>query len=82
MSQLPHPELTATEGLESVGPGGRSHVPSNELTAEGYAPIYHNTKERMERVFGNRSAHFWNGRQRTCSGCYSVMPPLSDLYKK
>lgn len=72
MSQLPHPELTAEAALEAIGIGGRPHLPSNELTAEGYAPIYHNTKSRMERVFGERPQEYWPIRELTCSSCYSL----------
>lgn len=54
----------------------RNHVPSNELTAEGYAPIYHDTKERMEAVFGRRDEQVWPGGEQTCSKCYSVAPAI------
>jgi hypothetical protein len=55
----------------------RAHVPSNEITAEGYAPIYHDTKLRMEQVFGPRDAAIWPEGEQTCSKCYSVVPALT-----
>jgi hypothetical protein len=55
----------------------RTHVPSNEMTAEGYAPIYYDTKSRVEEVFGKRNAHFWPAGEQTCSKCYSITPPVS-----
>ena len=82
MSSLPHPELTKKEALEPIGSGGRSHVPSNELTAEGYAPIYHDTKSRMESIFGKRPEAFWPIRDLTCSKCYSLVPELNALIQK
>lgn len=54
----------------------RGHVPSNEITAEGYAPIYHQTKQRMTDVFGARSDQHWPSGEQTCSDCYSVTPPI------
>lgn len=54
----------------------RGHVPSNEITAEGYAPIYHDTKRRLEEVFGDRPANFWPKTDQTCSNCYSVAPAV------
>ena len=56
----------------------RQHVPSNEITAEGYAPIYHDTRARMESVFGQRNVQYWPDGELTCSKCYSVTPPVSD----
>lgn len=55
----------------------RQHVPSNENTAEGYAPIYHDTKARLESIFGDKSARHWPAHDQTCSKCYSVTPPVS-----
>lgn len=52
----------------------RQHVPSNEITADGYAPIYHDTKGRMEKVFGERKLSHWPADEQTCSKCYSVTP--------
>lgn len=52
----------------------RTHVPSNEITSEGYAPIYHDTKARLESVFGARDERHWPAGERTCSKCYSVAP--------
>lgn len=80
MSKLPRPELTTGSALAPVSIAGRSHLPSNELTAEGYAPIYHHTKERMEKIFGQRDEQLWPQRELTCSNCYSVMPPLKTLF--
>ena len=56
----------------------RVHVPSNEITAEGYAPIYHSTKSRMEGVFGKRNDHFWPAHEQTCSKCYSITPAVRE----
>jgi hypothetical protein len=55
----------------------RGHLPSNEVTAEGYAPIYHDTKTRLEAVFGERSEQHWPAGEATCSKCYSVAPAVS-----
>ncbi|MFJ6934677.1 hypothetical protein ACIQV2_15890 [Streptomyces globosus] len=55
----------------------RGHVPSNEITAEGYAPIYHQTKERMASVFGVRDDRHWPSGEETCSDCYSVTPAIN-----
>jgi hypothetical protein len=55
----------------------RQHVPSNEITAEGYAPVYHDTKRRMEDMFGERKASHWPANEQTCSKCYSVTPALT-----
>ena len=52
----------------------RTHLPSNENTAEEYSPIYHNTKERFEKIFGERDEKLWPAKEQTCSGCYSVVP--------
>lgn len=60
----------------------RKHVPSNEITGENYAPIYHDTRQRIEEVFGSRDRRFWRAGELTCSGCYSVSPaetPNSDM---
>lgn len=54
----------------------RKHLPSNEITAEGYAPVYHDTKARLEEIFGARSKEYWPGGEQTCSGCYSVTPRI------
>lgn len=56
----------------------RRHLPSNEQTGENYAPIYHDTKKRVEEVFGKRDPKLWPERERTCSGCYSVLPPENE----
>jgi hypothetical protein len=56
----------------------RGHVPSNETTAAGYAPIYHDTKRRLESVFGERSPRMWPAGEETCSNCYSVAPAVAD----
>jgi hypothetical protein len=45
----------------------RKHLPSNEITAEGYAPIYHDTKARMEAIFGKRRTQHWPAGEQTCS---------------
>lgn len=58
------------------GQAMRGHLPSNEVTAEGYAPIYHDTKARLESVFGERDARHWPAGEQTCSDCYSVTPAL------
>lgn len=55
----------------------RKHLPSNENTAEGYAPIYHDTRARMEAVFGERSQRHWPASDQTCSNCYSVTPAVA-----
>lgn len=55
----------------------RTHVPSNEITAAGYAPIYHDTRARMEGVFGPRNEQYWPNNEQTCSKCYSVTPPVA-----
>lgn len=55
----------------------RIHVPSNENTDEAYAPIYHDTKDRMEAIFGPRSGQTWPKGERTCSKCYSVAPAVA-----
>jgi hypothetical protein len=60
----------------------RGHVPSNEVTAEGYSPIYHDTKKRMEEVFGERRFSFWPAREQTCSKCYSVAPAVREKVAK
>jgi hypothetical protein len=55
----------------------RSHLPSNEITAEKYySPIYHDTKKRYEQLFGGRNPQFWPAKEQTCSGCYSVVPKV------
>ncbi len=54
----------------------RQHVPSNEVTAEGYAPIYHDTKARIETLFGRKTDRHWPAHDQTCSKCYSVTPPV------
>ncbi len=54
----------------------RTHVPSNENTAAGYAPIYHDTRSRMEQVFGTRSEKHWPAGEQTCSKCYSITPAV------
>jgi hypothetical protein len=55
----------------------RSHVPSTEVTAEGYAPIYHETRDRLEAIFGPRSEQVWPAGEATCSKCYSVAPAIT-----
>lgn len=60
----------------------RSHLPSNEVTAEGYAPIYHDTRARMEKIFGERNTQFWPDGEQTCSGCYSVAPAIQPKLDK
>ena len=55
----------------------RQHVPSNEVTAGHYAPIYHNTRDRMESVFGRRSERLWPDNEDTCSKCYSLTPAVA-----
>jgi len=56
----------------------RPHVPSNENTGEKYAPVYYDTRERMESVFGKSEEKFWPANDReTCSKCYSLAPSLS-----
>ncbi|WP_405889722.1 hypothetical protein OG427_06620 [Streptomyces sp. NBC_00133] len=55
----------------------RGHLPSNEVTAEAYSPIYHDTKSRMQTVFGARDARHWPSGEQTCSNCYSVTPPVT-----
>lgn len=55
----------------------RGHVPSNEVTAAGYAPIYHETKTRLEGLFGPRSSQHWPAGEETCSNCYSVTPAIT-----
>ena len=57
----------------------RGHVPSNEITAQGYAPIYHDTKTRIENVFGKRNSSFWPAHEQTCSNCYSVAPAVGKV---
>lgn len=57
----------------------RGHLPSNEQTAEGYAPIYHDTRARLEEVFGARSDKHWPAGERTCSKCYSVTPAATKV---
>lgn len=57
----------------------RQHLPSNEITAEGYAPIYHDTKSRMETVFGERKLSHWPEGEQTCSKCYSVTPAVGKV---
>ena len=57
----------------------RGHVPSNEVTAAGYAPVYHDTKRRLESVFGARSPQMWPAGEQTCSNCYSVAPAVPDF---
>ncbi|KZR75470.1 hypothetical protein PMIT1323_01761 [Prochlorococcus marinus str. MIT 1323] len=54
----------------------RTHVPSNENTSEGYAPIYYATKARFESIFGKRDLKVWPAGEQTCSDCYSVTPAL------
>ncbi|WP_157878940.1 hypothetical protein [Streptomyces sp. CT34] len=56
----------------------RTHVPSNEVTAEGYAPIYHDTRNRLEAVFGARDGQHWPDGEQTCSNCYSVAPAVAE----
>lgn len=56
----------------------RTHLPSNEVTDAGYAPIYHDTKDRLEAVFGPRSDQHWPAGERTCSKCYSVAPAVAS----
>ena len=77
-----HTEYAGTpSGRPHFNSGGfiamRTHVPSNENTAEGYAPIYHDTKSRLESVFGPRSEKVWPAGEQTCSKCYSVAPAVS-----
>jgi hypothetical protein len=55
----------------------RGHLPSNEVTAEGYAPVYHDTKTRLESVFGERDEQYWPTGEQTCSNCYSVAPAVA-----
>src|SRR5262245_39784273 len=57
----------------------RGHLPSNEVTAEDYAPIYLDTKSRLEQVFGARDERHWPPGEQTCSRCYSVTPALAGL---
>lgn len=54
----------------------RNHLPSNEVTAEGYAPIYHDTKKRLEAIFGPCDERVWPAGEQTCSNCYSVGPAI------
>lgn len=56
----------------------RKHVPSNENTAEGYSPIYYDTKNRIEDLFGKREEKYWPAGEQTCSRCYSLTPPVSS----
>ena len=56
----------------------RSHLPSNEITAEMYSPIYHDTKKRFENAFGERNTQFWPANEQTCSKCYSVVPKVEN----
>ena len=60
----------------------RKHVPSNENTAEGYSPIYHDTKSRIEKVFGERESRNWPAGEQTCSRCYSVTPAVGKSLGK
>lgn len=55
----------------------RGHLPSNEVTAEGYSPIYHDTRARLEAVFGVRDEQHWPAGEQTCSNCYSVAPAVA-----
>lgn len=54
----------------------RGHLPSNEVTAEGYSPIYYDTRARMEATFGPRNEQYWPAGEQTCSNCYSVAPAV------
>ena len=54
----------------------RGHLPSNENTAAGYSPIYHDTKARLEAIFGARNEQYWPAGEQTCSNCYSVAPAV------
>lgn len=56
----------------------RGHLPSNEVTAEGYSPIYHDTKARLEEIFGPRNEQHWPAGEQTCSNCYSVAPAVAS----
>lgn len=55
----------------------RGHLPSNEVTAEGYSPIYQDTKARLEAIFGARNDQHWPAGEQTCSNCYSVAPAVA-----
>jgi hypothetical protein len=55
----------------------RAHLPPNEVTAKGYAPIYHDTKARLEAIFGTRNEQYWPTGEETCSKCYSVTPAVT-----
>ncbi|MGH3851004.1 MAG: hypothetical protein ACRDRT_15130 [Pseudonocardiaceae bacterium] len=55
----------------------RKHLPSNEITADSYAPIYHDTRDRLEAIFGTRNDQHWPAGEQTCSGCYSVAPAVA-----
>ena len=55
----------------------RGHLPSNDITAEGYSPIYHDTRVRLEQVFGVRNQQHWPAGEQTCSNCYSVTPAIA-----
>lgn len=68
-----HTIVSGSEGYRM-----RGHVPSNEVTAAGYSPIYHDTKARMEEIFGARNEQHWPAGEQTCSNCYSVTPAVSS----
>lgn len=57
----------------------RTHLPSNENTAPGYAPIYHDTKNRIEALFGERDDKHWPAGEQTCSKCYSLTPSITGI---
>lgn len=63
--------------LTMIGTDMRKHLPSNEITADGFAPIYHDTKVRLEAIFGTRNEQHWPADEQTCSNCFSVAPPVA-----
>jgi hypothetical protein len=56
----------------------RGHVPATEETGDAFAPVYKETKARIEAVFGARSDRFWPENDQTCSKCYSVAPAVAS----
>lgn len=55
----------------------RGHIASNENTAPGGVSVYHETRDRIGRVFGARNTRMWPEGEDTCSKCYSGTPPVT-----
>ncbi|WP_406186212.1 hypothetical protein [Streptomyces sp. NBC_01006] len=55
----------------------RGHIASNENTGSAGASVYHQTRDRMDQVFGARDTRMWPSGEDTCSKCYSVTPAIT-----